>query len=87
MKANETPKKIYVHKSQYWGLMANEHNITKNSIEYTQTDTFIDKAVEWLKKNIEDYMYVLYDKDGRPTNNVRVATLCFEDFKNYMKDE
>ena len=36
MKAN-IPEKIYVHKSQYWGLMANEHNITENGIEYTLT--------------------------------------------------
>lgn len=51
------------------------------------TDAFIEKAAEWLKKNIEDYMYVLYDTDGRPTNNVKVAKLCFEDFKNYMKGD
>ena len=38
MKANELPEKVYVHKSQYWGLMANEKNITKNGIEYVRKD-------------------------------------------------
>ena len=65
MKA-EVPDKIYVHKSQYWGLMANEHNITKDDIEYTRTDAFIEKAEEFIyialndgimgTANIEDFM-------------------------------
>lgn len=25
----EAPEKIYIHESQYWGLMANRHDITK----------------------------------------------------------
>lgn len=51
MKANEAPERVYIHKSQYWGLMANEHNITKNDVEYLRTDAFIEKAVEWINKN------------------------------------
>ena len=51
MKANEAPERVYIHKSQYWGLMANEHNITKNGVEYLRTDAFIEKAVEWINKN------------------------------------
>lgn len=45
------PEKIYVHKSQYWGLMANEHNITKDGIEYIRTDAFIEKAAAWLRNS------------------------------------
>ena len=47
MKAN-APEKIYIHKSQYWGLMANEHNITKDGIEYIMKDAFIEKAYAYL---------------------------------------
>ena len=54
MKA-EAPEKIYVHKSQYWGLMANEHNITKDGIEYIRTDAFIEKACEWLEPVLRNY--------------------------------
>ena len=25
----EVPEKLYIHESQYWGLMANRHDITK----------------------------------------------------------
>lgn len=53
MKANETPEKLYIHKSQFWGLMANEHNITKDGIEYTRTDAFIEKACSWLINNTD----------------------------------
>ena len=59
MKANEAPEKIYVHKSQYWGLMANEHNITKNDIEYTRTDAFIKKMESFLNKYDERDSYTI----------------------------
>ena len=49
MKANEAPEKLYIHKSQFWGLMANEHNITKDGIEYIRADAFIEKACSILK--------------------------------------
>ena len=75
MKANEAPEKIYVHKSQYWGLMANEHNITKDGIEYTRTDAFIEKAVDWWVGN---FVY---------TDDVDVKYKAIKDFKNYMEGE
>ena len=78
MKANEAPEKIYVHKSQYWGLMANEHNITKNDIEYTRTDAFIEKATLWLLTNASDYV-VLHN--GYDTKEL------VKDFLDAMKRE
>lgn len=75
MKANEAPEKIYVHKSQYWGLMANEDNITKNGIEYTRTDAFIDKAWGWIEDNILS------------SNQHDKSLLYYEQFKNYLKGE
>lgn len=81
MKANEAPKKIYIHKSQYWGLMANEENITKNGIEYTRTDAFIDKATEWLCNNYDKYIRVI-GSSIYPA----YSDLC-RDFQNYMKGE
>jgi hypothetical protein len=72
MKANETPEKIYVHKSQYWGLRANEHDITKNGIKYVLTDAFIDKACKYLFENY---------------HGERLSLRMIEDFKNYMKGE
>lgn len=71
MKANGVPEKIYVHKSQYWGLMANEHNITKNDIEYTRTDAFIEKACDWLENNLQ---------------GIVGGSIYIEEFRKYMEE-
>lgn len=85
MKANEdeAPEKIYVHKSQYWGLMANYKNITKNDIEYIRKDAFIEKVANYLN-------YILYDRVEIKNPGSIIPSLCakgefIEDFKNYMK--
>lgn len=70
MKANEAPEKIYVHKSQYWGLMANEENITEKGIEYTRTDAFIEKAKSWLENNLQ---------------GIVGGSIYIEDFEEYLK--
>lgn len=75
MKTNELPEKVYIHKSQYWGLMANDKNITKNGIEYTRTDAFIENAWDWIEDNILS------------SNQQDKSRLYFEQFKNYMKEE
>ena len=82
--AHEAPEKLYIHKSQFWGLMANEHNITKDGIEYIRADAFIEKACEWIKENITN---------NPNANSVLVRNGCvtlgmlIKDFKNYMKGE
>lgn len=78
----ETPEKIYVHKSQYWGLMANERNITKNGIEYTRTDAFIKNAAVWFNNH-----FTTHDKYGVMANSFNTTEEMFEDFKNYIKGE
>lgn len=84
MKANEAPEKIYIHKSQYWGLMANEHNITKNGIEYTRTDAFIEKAAEFLY----NYNQKQVLKHGaRATLGCGEYTINVDEFRKYMKGE
>ena len=74
MEAN-TPNKIYVHLSQFWGLMANKDNITKNAIEYTRTDAFIEKAWDWIEDNL------------LTSNQQDKSRLYFEQFKNHMKGD
>ena len=78
MKANEAPEKIYVHKSQYWELMANEDNITKKGIEYTRTDAFIEKAKKWFENRNE----------WHDINGIKHCDMeDFEDFRKYMEGE
>lgn len=55
---NYAPEKIYVHKSQYWGLMANEHNMTKNDIEYTRTDAIKAKEVKLTWKDMRQIVAI-----------------------------
>lgn len=69
MKANEAPEKLYIHKSQFWGLMANEHNITKDGIEYIRADAFIEKACEWMSSHLQ----MQYDGFSAFTKDFRKA--------------
>lgn len=81
----ELPKKVYIHKSQYWGLMANKDNITKDGIEYTRTDAFIEKALKFLDGCIPDYIEL---KHANVDTFMDVDNKRFiKDFKNYMKGE
>lgn len=76
--------KIYIHKSQYWGLMANKDNITKNGIEYIRKDAFIEKACELLARMIWEVTYE--DLEGNSVQN-HDKMKFIEDFKKYMKGE
>ena len=44
MKANEAPEKLYMNWVNY--------PLEEMQVEYTRTDAFIEKAIEWLQYNI-----------------------------------
>jgi hypothetical protein len=79
MKTNEAPDKIYLYSSdrageEYeaeWG----DKPWGEDCVEYTRTDAFIEKAVEWWMDN---FVYT-YDVDIKYKN--------IEDFRNYLKGE
>jgi hypothetical protein len=78
MKANEAPEKIYI--SLISSILGGYVYITvnkdfPNAVEYTCTDSFIEKACEYFAPHISDNSGG-YDK-----------TRIIEDFKNYMKGE
>ena len=77
MKANEAPEKIYLQPSTIEQLPHQNIIYTKpladNSIEYTRTDAFIEKACEWLEPVLKNYAGYYVGED-----NLR-------DFKKYMK--
>ena len=72
MKENEMPEKIYVDNPNhdFWYRTKD-----KNSIEYTRTDAFIEKAWDWIEDNILS------------SNQHDKSRLYFEQFVNYMKGE
>lgn len=86
MTTNEAPEKIYL--SNYSsGVTYNWHNerLAVNDIEYTRTDTFIEKACEFFGEHLWEYIDV---------KNVNCDTFInidgdklIEDFKKYMKGE
>jgi hypothetical protein len=90
MKANEAPEKLYVnfhfmetHPESHQPLVTKQ-GINKYDIEYTRTDTFIEKACEWLNKESESYV-----KTGGVGACVTYEGLdvkeLVEDFEKYMK--
>lgn len=68
MKANEAPERIWINLPQDLPC----GHIDSNSVEYTRTDAFIEKACEWLKNNLQ---------------GIVGGSIYIDDFKNYMKGE
>ncbi len=82
MKANEAPEKIYILKHSDYSdirlLNAFTEKETNNDIEYTRTDAFIEKAVEWIKYNGSHYIAIV-------NGQLILKKSIVKDFKNYMK--
>ena len=80
MEANGAPEKLYLLPN---GLISYCRN-TDEDVEYTQTNAFIEKAVEWIKENITN---------NPNANSVLVRNGCVtlgmlvDDFKKYMEGE
>ena len=81
----KAPEKIYVHKTLYWGLMANSKNIVENSIEYTRTDAFIERVARYLEYKLNDRVEIQVDGTLIPSLTSKAAFI--EEFINYMKGE
>lgn len=77
MKAN-SPEKIWINQSDMPKLSG---YIDKNSIEYTRTDAFIEKAAEWIKNKAESYVV------DTPLCYYFDYKRAIEDFKEYIKGE
>ena len=74
----DAPEKIYVEPNldSIWGMAGRS---CESEIEYTRTDTFIEKACKWLKFNYTEYL-----------NDTRIGIDIDEmvkDFKMDMKGE
>jgi len=82
----EAPKKIYIH-PDIGGrefLRPWLHRPANNeSVEYTQTDAFIEKALAYL--NSKFYFHNAFY--GVVSTDFSAMEELFEDFKNYMKGE
>lgn len=75
MEAN-APEKIWINPSE--NLQKLSGHIDANSVEYTRTDAFIEKACEWLSKHAKKYYF---NKEGHYLGTDELV----EDFKLVMK--
>lgn len=65
MKANEAPEKIYIDDptgefDDHWSIYQNN-----DSIEYTRTDSFIEKACEFMCNNIDKQLTIYHNNTWR----------------------
>ena len=86
MKANEAPEKIYLEfyrvgdkKYREWVITPKTNN---ESIQYTRTDAFIEKAAKFMEKIDDVDEYSWYNEEEHAAG---ITEKCIEDFKNYMK--
>lgn len=73
MKASEAPKKIYYAPH---GDMREDYPITDNDIEYVRKDAFIEKA--------EEYLYKQLNEGNMECGDIETF---IEDFRKYMEGE
>lgn len=78
MKANEAPEKIYLQEP----TKVRTEKKYDNDVEYTRTDAFIKKALEWLKFNLQDYA-----GEDSCRNSVPFDKDVFEAFRKAMKED
>ncbi len=85
MKTNGAPEKIYMTPSfgepdnVLLASFSKSHLDYHRDIEYTRTDTFIEKAAKWLMDNIQNYT-----DDGMGEHSFVLVQDLKEDFKKYM---
>ena len=78
MKANEAPERILIDPAT--DLTKLSGHIDKDSVEYTRTDAFIDKAENFLE--MLGYGFTITDNI---THKNYDKEQLIEDFKNYME--
>lgn len=84
MKENEAPEKIYVHVRANKELGTTWHGtfIGVHDIEYTRTDTLIEKVYEGIEHLLSGYII----KNFHFGDSYEIDTFI-EDLKNYIKGE
>ena len=89
MKANEAPKSKFVYPDKLYARTNNNITLdisyapqTLEAVEYTRTDAFIEKAADYIKKDMLDNLAF----QGR-LNRIEIIDGIIEKFIKAMKDE
>ena len=83
--SNSAPKKIFLYPYSTDGIYEVETKPLEGTVEYTRTDAFIEKAVNYLNCNLSGVVAI---KDGNITQGLlRTKSEFIEDFKKFMEGE
>lgn len=84
----EAPEKIYIDDfgSELSFDWHKEHCYEKD-IEYIRTDAFIEKAEDFIRRKICDYIVHYNYGSNNDMETMYVDSRFFDDFKNYIKGE
>ena len=89
MKANEAPKSKFVYPDKLYARTNNNITLdisyapqTLEAVEYTRTDAFIEKAADYIKKDMLDN----FAFQGR-LHRIEIIDGIIEKFIKAMKDE
>ena len=90
MKANEAPKSKFVYPDKLYARANNNITLdisyapqTLEAVEYTRTDAFIEKAIEWIDKNA--FRYIVTRK-YQGLDVTGLDTSLAADFKKALED-
>ena len=73
--APDFPEKVYIPRDPEYPQSPNiwwERESSESNIEYTRTDTFVEKACSWLENNLQ---------------GIVGGSIYIEDFRKYMEGE
>lgn len=79
MKANDMPERIYLFNNPILDFTKLGEKRNDDDIEYTRTDAFIEKVIEWLHNCLDNGMWIANDVG----NEEKAAVI--ESFKEYIK--
>ena len=86
----EAPEKIYLFENPITETPDERwltHRSCEEDIEYTRTDAFIEKALDWLRTHSEaDYFELIPVGNYCGAGNLNKKKMI-EDFRNYLKGE
>lgn len=84
MKANEAPEKIYIQPNAHDGWFET-NNLNASLIEYTRTNFFIEKVINFLNYKLDDVVATRVPGTIIPQRVLKQE--LFEDFRKCMKGE
>ena len=86
MKTNEAPKKLYLHPTANGKVGASwlAFPLTNEDVEYTRTDAFIAKVINFLNYKLDDIVAIQNPDSIIPQHIVKPELI--EDFKKYIEE-